>query len=121
MAGVKSWEAGLAPKEPVRPAFPRALWPLRHLLDPRDEVLGVAEARRRQADVLFVDQLQASSDALVDLLRHGIVAHRERKLLRHGPGQRHQRHLALPGLADPPLLGELLYIAGALTLRVAPV
>src|SRR5947207_11771136 len=39
---------------------------------------------------------------------------------RHRPRDGDQRQLALPGLTDPPLLGKLLHVAGALSARIGP-
>ena len=71
--------------------------------------------------MLLVVQRQALADAGVDLRRDGADRHREGELLGHRAGHGHHRHLTLPGLAQPPLAGELLHVAGALAVRVRPV
>src|SRR5207247_9469834 len=48
------------------------------------------------------------------------LPHGETELLRRRPRDADQRQLALPVLTDPPLLGKLLHVAGALSARIGP-
>src|SRR5437870_408099 len=89
-------------------------------IDVRHEVFGLAEAASRQALVLLIGQRHPLAERRVDGRRHRVASHGEVEHLRHRAGERHHRELALPGLADPALLGKLLHVAGALALGVAP-
>src|SRR5437879_1575980 len=91
-----------------------------HRLHVHDEVLGVSEAARRNADVLLVRERDALAQGLVDSRGDRIDPHREVELLRHGAWDRHDGQLPFPGLTDPALLGEFLDVSRALPLRVAP-
>jgi hypothetical protein len=85
------------------------------------EVLRIAEAGIGNPFVLLVVKRYASSQRRVDLRRDRIGWHRESEPLRDHSRERHHCQLALPGLAWPAPVRELLNVAGALTIRIGPV
>src|SRR2546430_7548106 len=107
-------------RPPRSPLFPYTTLFRSHDLDVRHEVFGLAEAAGRQALVLLVRQRHPPAEGRVDECRDRVVSYGEVEHFRHRARERHHRELTLPSLADPPLLGKLLHVAGALALGVAP-
>jgi len=85
------------------------------------EVLSLPEAGVGDPLVLLVVDRHALADVGIEPGGNAVVGDGELEFLgdraRHG----HHRHLAFPGLAQPALVGELLHVTGALTVRVRPV
>lgn len=71
--------------------------------------------------MLVIRQRDPLAHRGVDVGGDLVVAHGEGKDLRHAAGQGDDGQLAFPGLAQPALLGKLLYVAGAFAAGVAPV
>jgi hypothetical protein len=79
----------------------------------RDGAPPLAEAGGRDADVLLAPRGQAGADAAVDPAGDLAAAHCEREPLRPCSEQGYNHRVALPGLAQPPLLRESLGVPGA--------
>lgn len=89
--------------------------------NPGHKVVGVAKARCRQAHVLFVRQGHALARGGVHLGGDGFIAHGEQEFFGRCARQRDQRQLALPGFANPALVGHFLQKTCALAFGIAPV
>src|ERR1700728_1094324 len=63
----------------------------------------------------------ALAEARIDLRGNIVLRHSKIKFLRHSAGHGDHGHLALPGLAEPALLGELLHETRAVAGGIGPV
>jgi hypothetical protein len=77
------------------------------------EILGFAEAGSGHTLVLLVRQSDPIARSLLDLMGRGVISDAEAKDLRHDARYGRHDQFALPGLANPPFPGDLLYIARA--------
>lgn len=64
--------------------------------------------------MLLVRQGNALTGGLLDAVSHGIIPDAEKKDLAGRARKGRHGQLALPGLAEPPFPGDLLYVARAL-------
>src|SRR5664279_5025449 len=77
-----------------------------------DEIWRVTETLRRHTTVFAIVQDDALAERAGDLVRHGFIPNREGPERRCNTRDGGHCQFALPGLADPALLGKLLQDPG---------